>query len=124
MNAGRAVRPWNRLFENVPLVLLLDLLLELANKRSSAIAVSHDDGTVAFHAVRNHVALEPPVAAAMHEVPAFSPLLDLESDATRPNPDRRHHFLDHGPRKNTVGLSEKRLLDLNDKPPEIRRRRP
>src|SRR5262245_379156 len=121
---GRAVCPGNRRIENVPLVLFLNPSFQFANKRAPTVAVGHDDDAVAFHAVRHHVALESPVGAAVHEVPAFASFLDLESDGERPNPDRGYHLLHHGFRQNTVGLPEEGLLDLNDEFPEIRRRGP
>ena len=49
------------------------------HQRAAVVAVGHDHHAVALDAVRHHVALEPPVAAAVREVPALALLGDLRT---------------------------------------------
>ena len=43
-------------------------------------------------AMRDHVALEPPIAPAVHEIPPLALFLDGKTDCERPDADRRHHL--------------------------------
>src|SRR5215471_9633375 len=77
---GRSTSAENGLVERVPAVRGGDPGTDFVDHRPSCVTVGHDGDAVTLQAVRDQVALEAPVRAAVAEVPALAQLGHGETD--------------------------------------------
>src|ERR1700722_1017472 len=101
------------LVEHVPATDATHPLDDYLQQRQSTVAIRHGDHTIALCAMRRRQALEPPIAAAVLEVPAFALPQNRKAHGIGTDAHWRHLFLHCRLRDNRSRSSGKRPLVLD-----------